>query len=236
MIGLTGYVTGRFAYAAPATPPGISGIAVIRMAGSSAFEIADEIFVSESHPGVKVSEMKPYTCAYGSLIDPADSVIVDKVVLTKFSAPHSYTGEDTVEISCHGGSIAREKILEILFKSKARPAGPGEFTRNAFLNGKLDLAQAEAVMDLISSQAGKAGAEAVKQLQGKLSAIIHEISRQIYRILAEMEMILEFPEQEESAASRDQLLQEVSSVIRQTEKLIDSFGQEIGRASCRERV
>lgn len=223
---MTGSVlSGRFAYAAPATPPGISGIAVIRMAGRSAFEIADEIFTAESSNGCAVSDMEPYTCAYGSVRDPVSAETADKVILTKFTAPHSYTGEDIVEFSCHGGIAARERILDILYSRGARPAVPGEFTRNAFLNGKLDLAQAEAVMDLISAQAARAGSEAVRQMQGRLSSRIREISSGIYSVSAKIEMMLEFPEHEDSHESMYTLLTETKMLMLQTGKLVDSFRQ-----------
>ncbi|MHB1454144.1 MAG: tRNA uridine-5-carboxymethylaminomethyl(34) synthesis GTPase MnmE [Saccharofermentanales bacterium] len=214
---------GRFAYAAAATPPGISGIAVIRMAGRSSFEIADEIFIPEYPPCKTVSSMDGYTCAFGRLIDPATGETIDKPVITKFVAPHSFTGENTVEISCHGGTAVKEGILRVLFAAGARPADPGEFTRNAFLNGKLDLAQAEAVMDLISSTARKAGAEAVKQLQGRLSSKLKGLTAGLYKAISAVELILEFPEHEETTEAVSELLSITDSVRAEVSALIKSF-------------
>lgn len=214
---------GRFAYAAAATPPGISGIAVIRMAGRSSFEIADEIFVPEFPSGRTVSSMDGYTCAFGRLIDPATGETIDKPVITKFIAPHSFTGENTIEISCHGGAAVKDGILRVLFAAGARPADPGEFTRNAFLNGKLDLAQAEAVMDLISSTARKAGAEAVKQLQGRLSAKLGSLTAGLYKVISTVELILEFPEHEETAEAAAELLSITDHVRTEVSTLIRSF-------------
>lgn len=221
---LTGH-TGRFAYCAPATPPGVSGIAVIRMSGRSSFEIADDIFVSESRRNVTVYDMEPYTCAYGEIRDPRTGETADKVVLTKFSAPNSYTGEDTIEISCHGGTAVREKILDLLYVFGARPAEPGEFSRNAFLNGKMDLAQAEAVMDLISSQADKASSQAIGQMKGNLSSRIREINNSLYRVLAELEMALEFPEHEDGRLVREHLISKTDELLTDISGLTDSFRQ-----------
>ncbi len=214
---------GRFAYAAAATPPGISGIAVVRMSGRSSFEIADEVFAAEYPPGRTVAGMDGYTCAYGRILDPATGETVDKVIVTKFEAPHSFTGEHTVEISCHGGIAAREGVLRVLYGAGARPAQPGEFTKNAFLNGKMDLTQAEAVMDLISSAARKSGAEAVRQLQGKLSAKIRALSSDLYRTISSLELILEFPDHEETPEALEGLLERTENVRRDIVSLIATF-------------
>ncbi|MHB8961608.1 MAG: tRNA uridine-5-carboxymethylaminomethyl(34) synthesis GTPase MnmE [Saccharofermentanales bacterium] len=216
---------GRFAYAAAATPPGVSGIAVVRMSGRSAIEIADEVFVAEYPSGRTVSAMDGYTCAYGRMIDPHSGETIDQSVITKFVAPHSYTGEDTVEISCHGGTAVKEEILRVLYATGARPADPGEFTRTAFLNGKLDLAQAEAVMDLISSTARKAGAEAVKQLQGRLSSRLDGLAARLYQTLSSVELILEFPEHEETPEATGMLLSGIGQVRADVDSLIRSFGK-----------
>lgn len=213
----------RFAYAASATPPGVSGIAVIRMAGESTFKIADLIFSPLSGKRLSVMEMEGYTAAYGDIINPATKEIIDKVVLTKFIAPHSFTGEDTVEISCHGGVIVKNSILNLLYEAGARPALPGEFTKNAFLNGKLDLAQAEAVMDIISASARKAGSEAVRQLSGKLSEKIRELTSKLYKVLAGVELTIEYPEHEDTKEANENLLEEIENVLFVVEDLIQTF-------------
>lgn len=213
----------RFAYAACATPPGTSGIAVIRMSGTAAFEIADPLFRNHSSAPDTVSDMKGYSCAYGDFLDPTTKETIDSVILTKFIAPHSYTGEDTIEISCHGGQAVKSAILRTLYSQGARPAEPGEFTRHAFLNGKLDLVQAEAVMDLISASARKAGSEANRQLKGVLSEKVREISGDIYKVMSQVEMILEFPEHEETEESALSLRQQMISIQDRLGMLMNSF-------------
>lgn len=220
---LGGYPVSRFAYAACATPPGTSGIAVIRMSGTAAFEIANPLFRNYSSAPDTVLDMKGYTCAYGDFIDPVTKETIDSVILTKFVAPHSYTGEDTIEISCHGGQAVKTAILRVLFSQGARPAEPGEFTRHAFLNGKLDLAQAEAVMDLISASARKAGDEASRQLKGVLSEKVREISGDIYKVMSQVEMILEFPEHEETAEASQSIKQQLMSIRDRLDILMKSF-------------
>jgi tRNA modification GTPase len=215
----------RFAYAACATPPGTSGLAVIRMAGTGAFEIADALFKSCSPKSVSVHAMNGYTCAYGVLSDPASGDLIDTVVLTKFTAPNSYTGEDTIEISCHGGTSVKNAVLDALFALGARPAEPGEFTKHAFLNGKIDLSQAEAVMDLIGATARRADMEATRQLQGALSVKVREISRAIYTVMAGVEMMVEFPEHEETPEAIDGITSRLRDIAQDVDILAESFRQ-----------
>lgn len=213
------------AYAASASPPGISGIAVIRMSGKDAFEIADAVFKGNSSDPIKVNDMKGYTCAFGDITDPMTGEVLDSVILTKFMAPHSYTGEDTIEISCHGGSLVRRNILNALYTAGARPAIPGEFTRNAFLNGKMDLAQAEAVMDLISATARKASSEAIHQMSGSLSGTIREISKRVYSVMSGIEMIVEFPEHEQTEEKIENIDLQIRDIGLHLELLIQSFNK-----------
>lgn len=219
------YPLSRFAYAACATPPGVGGIAVIRMSGRDSFVIANEIFRFESPVYEDIFVMPGYSCAYGKIINPSTGDIIDNVILTKFISPGSYTGEDTVEISCHGGLGVKNSILAVLYDRGARPAEPGEFTRNAFLNGKIDLAQAEAVIDLISSNAKMASMQALKQLEGNLSIKIREIASLIYELLSRVEMILEFPEHEESKESSELIKDSLKFIGGQLDNLIATFEQ-----------
>ncbi len=213
----------RFAYAACATPPGTSGIAVIRMSGEDAFEIADPLFVSKAAQPISVFAMNGYTCAYGEFLDSETKEVLDAVILTKFIGPNSYTGEDTIEISCHGGTAVKNSILASLYNRGARPALPGEFTKHAFLNGKIDLTQAEAVMDLISATARKASAEAIKQLAGELSVKVRHISNNIYTLMSKVEMIVEFPEHEETEESILLITKELEAILSETNALLQSF-------------
>lgn len=217
------YLLSRFAYAACATPPGTSGIAVIRMAGTKAVDIADALFKSHSPAYASVHEMKGYSCAYGLFHHPVSGDVIDSVILTKFAAPNSYTGEDIIEISCHGGNAVKSTILDALFTMGARPAEPGEFSKHAFLNGKMDLAQAEAVMDLIGSTARKAGLEATRQLQGILSKKIRDISRSVYTVMSKIEMIVEFPEHEETDEAAFAISSNVRDIVHDLEGLLRSF-------------
>mgnify|MGYP003409052943 CR=1 FL=1 len=187
-------------YCACATPPGMSGIAVIRLAGGGAAAVVDRVFTLLRSAGnaTSLSEMSAYTAAFGHIYDPKTSAHIDDVICTVFLAPHSYTGEDTIEISCHGGAAARQEILRVLYENGARPAEPGEFTRQAFLSGKLDLSQAEAVMDVISADSKLALEAAESQLNGALRSRISAISSHIYRCFASLEMIVEFPEHEDT--------------------------------------
>lgn len=172
-----------------------------------------------------VAEMAGYTCAVGDLADPIQGQVIDQVVITRFAAPHSFTGEDVVEISCHGGSAIKKSILDGLFSLGVKPAEAGEFTRRAFLNGKLDLAQAEAVMDLIQASARKSAQTAALQLHGVLSERIHGLSSAVYRLLALVELIIEYPEHEESSDAITGLRAELQKLHDRLQQLADSFSQ-----------
>ncbi|NCA98934.1 MAG: tRNA uridine-5-carboxymethylaminomethyl(34) synthesis GTPase MnmE, partial [Clostridia bacterium] len=213
--------------AASATPPGTSGVALIRLSGPASKAVAAAIFRPQSARFPAADAMAGYTCAPGWIVDPlaSDQAPVDQVVLTHFAAPHSFTGEDVYEITCHGGTAVRQAILELLYSLGVQPAGPGEFTRRAFLNGKLDLAQAEAVMDLIASTAGKRARAAARQLQGHLSREIQSVREDLYALLAQLELVLEYPEHEESSHSQAGLVARLSDAIAHVATLAASFRQ-----------
>ena len=203
--------------AAIATALGPCGIGVIRISGPEAVAIASRIFKS---PSRKVAaDFSSHTVHYGSLANPDGGEPVDEVLLTVFRAPASYTGEDVVEISCHGGAVTLRRALEAAFAAGARPAGPGEFTKRAFLNGRLDLAQAEAVNDLIRARTNDAQRLALRQLGGALSAEVSRITESILSILSRIEAAVDFPDDvkepdyfalaseiEEAVASLDRLI------------------------------
>ncbi len=208
-----------------ATPPGQSGLAVIRLSGAKSSEAAELIFRATSPRFPKVTRMPGYTCAVGYIVDPKDSTVIDQVVLTRFTAPHSFTGEDVIEISCHGGTAVKQAILDCLFRLGVQPAEAGEFTRRAFLSGKLDLIQAEAVMDLIQAGAKKAFQAASAQLQGALSQKIRLLSDANYHLLAQVELILEYPEHEDTPSASADLAGRLTGLRRQMQTLIDSYRQ-----------
>lgn len=181
------------------TPPGLAALGIIRLSGPEAGSICDLRFRPRSSFGLP-SHMKGYTMAYGSWTD-AQGQVLDQVILAAFRAPHSYTGEDLYEISFHGGSQVRNSILESLLASGARPASAGEFSKRAFLNGKLDLAQAEAVMDLIEAESRLQQDQALRDLSGSLSQAVEDLKDQVLTLMAHLENILEFSE--ENAESSD---------------------------------
>lgn len=191
-------------YCACATPPGVSGIAVIRMAGEGSAAVADKVIRIRRAAGdaETVTEMAGYTVAYGMFIDPSSNETIDEVMVTRFCAPHSYTGEESVEISCHGGLTVRQEILRVLLENGARMAGPGEFTRRAFMAGKLDLSQAEAVMDVIAADSELALRAAESQLSGSLRQQVENISATLYMALATFELWIDEIDEEDDAETK----------------------------------
>ena len=167
------------------------GISIVRMSGKDAIETADKIFVSKN--GKKLSEASSHTVHYGNIVDE-DGNIIDEVLVIVMRAPNTYTREDVVEIDCHGGILVTRKVLEAAIKAGAKPAEPGEFTKRAFLNGRIDLLQAEAVIDVINSKNEYALKSSVSQLDGKLSAKIKEIREVILNHVAYIEAALDDPE------------------------------------------
>lgn len=215
--------------AAVSTPPGQSGIAIIRVSGPAVSRLGDLLFEPISSRFSTFSQMREYSCAPGYWLGQIDAagarVRIDQVVVTRFIKPSSFTGEDVMEISCHGSTAVKQAILDSLLAAGATAAGPGEFTKRAFLNGKLDLAQAEAVMDLINSEARMQAAAAMKQLQGAVSAEVSRADQAIYSLLAQTELIIEFPEHEESDENLRALTKQIGQVRSNLEQLTASYRQ-----------
>jgi tRNA modification GTPase len=198
--------------AAISTPIGEGGIAIIRVSGPRAFEVAEHIFHSRRG---RVSEFPTHTLHFGTISTNGD--IIDQVMLTVMRAPRTYTKEDTVEINCHGGVLTARKILALCLQNGARLAEPGEFTKRAFLNGRLDLPQAEAVMDLIRAKSDRAHAAAIHELEGRLSAKINAARDKLLTILAHIEAHIDFPEDDIGSEVREDLIrgaQEVTGFIQ----------------------
>jgi tRNA modification GTPase len=185
-----------------ATPPGAGAIAVIRISGSNAFEICDKIFQS-ALPGNSLSSRLANTIHYGSLVD--NGTVIDNVLLSIFKAPRSYTGEDLVEISCHGSVYIQQQIVQLLIRHGASAAKPGEFTRRAFLNGKMDLSQAEAVADLIAAESAAFHKVAMQQMRGGFSSKIGVLRKRLLHFISMLELELDFSEEDVEFASRDEL-------------------------------
>lgn len=178
--------------AAISTPPGEGGIAVIRVSGEAAPEIVDKIFSSRS--GKKLGEFRSHSLNLGYIRDE-NGTIIDEVLVSRMDAPHSYTGENVVEINCHGGAVATRKCLELVLKAGARLAEPGEFTKRAFLNGRLDMVQAEAVIEIIRARSEKALALSTRNLRGALSRTLQQVEDELIFINSRLEGSIDFPEE-----------------------------------------
>lgn len=208
------------AICAIATASGMGAIAVVRLSGQRCHEIALSIFKSRTR-NLDKSSIVPNKAYFGDLVDGTD--VVDEAIVTFFASPHSYTGEDSVEISCHGSVYIQQKVLEILIARGARLAGPGEFSRRAFLNNKFDLAQAEAVADLIASQSEASHKIAVNQLKGGFSKELRDIRSRLLDITSLLELELDFSEEDVEFADRTQLLEIIEEAISHIVRLTESF-------------
>lgn len=205
---------------APATPSGTSAIAVVRISGEEAVSICEKIFKPASSK-VKLKEIKSHTALFGSLI--SGNELLDEVVVTIFRSPQTYTGEDLIEISCHGSPYIVAKLCELLSSTGIRLANPGEFTLRAFLNGKLDLSQAEAVADLINSNSKASHDLALHQMRGGFSSTIKELRAQLLDFSSLIELELDFSEEDVEFANRDKLNSLLEKIQSQLEYLISSF-------------
>ena len=234
--------------AAIATAPGTGGIAVIRLSGPDAFTITDRIFRARNR-NKTVSTAEAYTMLFGNIVstlnsceaniiageatansvDSVDSVrekLIDEVVISVFRAPHSFTGENTVEISCHGSIYIQQEILRLLIAAGARMAGPGEFTQRAFLNGRLDLSQAEAVADLINAQSAAAHTIALNQMRGNFSSKLEELRRQLLHFVSLLELELDFGDHDDlEFADRTELNTVAEAIRSQLSRLQQTFSQ-----------
>ncbi len=204
--------------AAIATAPGIGAIGVIRLSGPDAISIADRIF-----KGKKLAAQPTHTMHFGKIMSPVDGAEIDEVVASVFRAPRSYTGEEVVEISGHGSPYILQRILEACTQAGARLALPGEFTQRAFLNGKMDLAQAEAVADLIAADSYAAQQTALKQLRGGFSNDLKSLREQLIQFAALIELELDFSEEDVEFADRTQFQDLITELERATRQLINSF-------------
>lgn len=205
--------------AAIATPAGSGGLGKVRVSGSKALHIADKVFQSPS--GQKLTEAEGYSIHYG-FVKNEDGEKIDEVLALVLKAPKSFTGEDSVEFDCHGGMMPLNGVLEAVLTQGARLAEPGEFSRRAFLNGRIDLAQAEAIVDLINSQTEKGRELALQQLQGHLSEKIEELRGEMVQLLAQLEATCDFPEDEIPGFTGENLENRVTDLIESLQELIAS--------------
>ncbi|MFN5460324.1 MAG: tRNA uridine-5-carboxymethylaminomethyl(34) synthesis GTPase MnmE [Bacteroidota bacterium] len=207
--------------AALATPHGVGAIAVIRVTGTDSIKIADSIFKDKSGKNKDLSSKKGFTIHFGQIAN--EDQIIDEVLLSVFKSPRSYTGENMVEISCHGSEYIQQQILSLLYKTGCRPAHPGEFTLRAFLNGKFDLSQAEAVADLIASNSGVSHQVAMQQMRGGFSNKIKTLRSNLIDFASLIELELDFSEEDVEFANREDLKNLIIQIQQVLEKLIESF-------------
>ena len=201
------------------TAPGIGGIGIIRMSGEKSFEILEKIFKPKTEQNIE--DIKGYTIKYGHIVK--NNEIIDEVLVSYFKSPRSYTTENMCEINSHGGNIVVKKILELCLENGADLAEPGEFTKRAFLNGRIDLAQAESVIDVINAKSEKEAKSGIKQLEGYLSSEIREIKQEILDVLVNIEVTIDYPEYDTPEVQEKEIMQMLNSVGNRLEKLEKSF-------------
>jgi tRNA modification GTPase len=205
---------------APATAPGLGAVAIVRLSGPRAFEILDAIF----RP-VHSAEFTPRTMRLGDVVDPSTGARIDRALAFVMPQPASLTGEDVAEIQCHGGPFVVRRIVALALNAGARMAEPGEFTRRAFLNGRMDLAEAEAVADIVAARSDSALANALSQLSGALSARVAELRAQVIAIRAHLEVEIDFSDEDIRLPSRREVAAEIERLIADVAVLHDSFAR-----------
>ncbi|NUK30072.1 tRNA uridine-5-carboxymethylaminomethyl(34) synthesis GTPase MnmE [Parageobacillus sp. VR-IP] len=210
--------------AAISTPMGEGAIAIVRLSGDEAIAIADRIFKSLS--GKRLKDVPSHTIHYGHIVDPDNGQTVEEVMVSVMRAPKTFTREDVVEINCHGGLVSVNRVLQLVLANGARLAEPGEFTKRAFLNGRIDLSQAEAVIDLIRAKTDRAMTVALQQIEGRLSKLIRKLRQTILETLAHVEVNIDYPEYDDIEEMTPRLLLEKAQYVReQIEKLLQTAQQ-----------
>ncbi len=206
--------------AAISTPAGVGGIGIVRMSGEGCIAIADAVFCGKK--GKKLRDKKSHTISYGTVIDPKTGEIIDEVLAMVMKAPNTYTKEDVVEFDSHGGNLVVRKILEALLNKGARLAEPGEFTKRGFLNGRIDLAQAEAVIDIIHSKTELSRQAAMNQLEGRLTREVRSMRNILLDMIATIEAAIDYPEHDVEEDTYRQMYEKSKMLITQMEKMLAS--------------
>ncbi|MGZ8482863.1 MAG: tRNA uridine-5-carboxymethylaminomethyl(34) synthesis GTPase MnmE [Candidatus Binatia bacterium] len=206
--------------AAIATPPGEGGLAVVRISGPDAEKIALRIF---TRPSNRNGTLRSHTLYHGQISDPKDTQPIDEVLLTIMRKPRSYTGEDVVEVHCHGGNFLVRQILALILTQGVRQAEPGEFTKRAFLNCRVDLTQAEAVLDLIRARTAKGAQLALNQASGELSKHVGELREELLDIMVQVEAAIDFPEEEIELLQRHRLVEKILALVTKLKLISDSY-------------
>lgn len=201
------------------TAMGNGGIGIVRMSGEKSFEILEKIF----RPKNKDSFIKGYQIKYGNIVDPRNEEIIDEVLVSYFVSPKSYTTEDMCEINTHGGMVVEKRILELCLENGAEIASPGEFTKRAFLNGRIDLSQAEAIIDLINSKTIREARESINQLEGHLSSKIESIRKKMLDLMIAIDVNIDYPEYDEEEVTKNKSLNELKIILEELIKLENSF-------------
>jgi tRNA modification GTPase len=210
--------------AAISTPMGEGAIAIVRLSGDEAFDIGAKVF--RGMKGTSMKEFASHTIHYGHIIDPDTEQVVEEVMVSVMRGPKTFTREDIIEINCHGGLVSVNKVLQLVLKHGARLAEPGEFTKRAFLNGRIDLSQAEAVMDLIRAKTDRAMNVALNQMEGRLSNLIRKLRQEILETLAHVEVNIDYPEYDDVEEMTHNVLLEKSRYVRdEIDKLIRTSEQ-----------
>ena len=205
--------------AAISTPLGEGGIGIVRLSGPEAVEIADGLF--QSPRGLKLKEVPSHTIHYGFIVDPESGKSVDEVLVSVMHAPRTYTREDVVEINCHGGIVPLRRVLELVLSRGARMAEPGEFTKRAFLNGRIAIDQAEAILDIIRAKTELGLELALERLEGRFSRPIKELRAKLLDLLAGIEVGIDFPDYEEEALPRERLLTGLREALQKVDHLLE---------------
>ena len=201
------------------TAMGNGGIGIVRMSGEKSFEILEKIF----RPKNKDAFVKGYQIKYGNIVDPRNEEIIDEVLVSYFVSPKSYTTEDMCEINTHGGMVVEKRILELCLENGAEIASPGEFTKRAFLNGRIDLSQAEAIIDLINSKTIREARESINQLEGHLSSKIESIRQKMLDLMIAIDVNIDYPEYDEEEVTKNKSLNELKTILEELIKLENSF-------------
>ena len=209
--------------AAISTPIGESGIGIVRISGPKTLEIAQEVFRDKHLKRTKINDFFSHTVHYGFVIDPESGEKVDEVILILMKKPQTYTREDTVEFNCHGGILSLRKVLETMINCGARMAEPGEFTKRAFLNGRIDLSQAEAVIDLIQAKTERSLSASLAQLGGGLNKKITDLRHRLIRISAEIEAPMDFPDQDIEEKSPQKVEENINYILKEINSLIETL-------------
>lgn len=213
-------ITAYDTIAAISTPPGEGGISIVRLSGDEAIQVAQRVF-----KGKDLANVPTHTINYGHIVDPATQDVVDEVMVSVMRAPKTYTREDVIEINCHGGIVDTNRILQLLLSQGARMAEPGEFTKRAFLNGRIDLTQAESVMDLIRAKTDKAMQVAVDQLDGNLSHLVKNLRQDIFSVLGQEEVNIDYPEYEMDEVTGKMMLEKAQEVRDHLVQLLKTANQ-----------